>query len=129
MFCNGKCKKGNNRCGLLLDVFMKNDMTGSEKILEKCAIIGVFESMVRQEQGQIRIQSAVESSRNEGAKWMRNQNETLATGFLGLIYATQEDEEAQKKIKVLAQTRAKMIKYDEDITDIGNEGEEEDGTV
>ena len=125
MFCNGKCKKGNKRCGMLLDVSMKNEMTQQSKIIEQCAVIGIFESMVRQEQGQIRIQAAVESGRNESAKWMRNQNETLATGFLGILYATQDDEEAARKMKYLANTRDKMIAEDNEII----EGEIEDGSV
>jgi len=129
MFCDGKCEKGRKRCGMLLDVFMKNDVTGAEKVIQKCAVIGIFESMTRQEQGQIRIQAAVESSRNESVRWMRNQNETLATGFLGLIYATQDDEEAQRKIKYLANTRAKMIAADTIDGEIEEEGEEEDGTI
>lgn len=129
MFCDGRCEKGRKRCGMLLDVFMKNDVTGAEKVIQKCALIGMFESMTRQEQGQIRIQSAVESGRNESSRWMRNQNETLATGFLGLIYATQDDEEAQKKIKYLANTRAKMLAEDTIDGEIEYEGEEEDGTI
>lgn len=129
MFCDGRCEKGRKRCGMLLDVFMKNDVTGAEKVIQKCALIGMFESMTRQEQGQIRIQSAVESGRNESSRWMRNQNETLATGFLGLIYATQDDEEAQRKIKYLANTRAKMLAEDTIDGEIEYEGEEEDGTI
>jgi hypothetical protein len=129
MFCDGKCKKGKKTCGMLLSVSMKNELTQQSKIIEQCAVIGIFESMVRQEQGQVRIQAAVESGRNESAKWMRNQNETLATGFLGILYATQDDEEAARKIKYLANTRDQMIAQEKkEETDI-IEGEIEDGSV
>jgi hypothetical protein len=119
MFCDGVCKKGRKRCGLMLDVFLKNDLTGDQKVVEKCAIIGIFESMARQEQGQIRIQAAVESGRNENVKQLRKQDETLATGFLGLLRLTQEREEEEPE-------RVEMI-HIEDAEII--EGEVEDGTV
>jgi len=125
MFCDGQCKKRNKKCGLLLDVYMKNDMTGDQKVIEQCALIGLFESMARQEQGQVRIQAAVESGRNETSKWMRNQNETMATGFLGLIHMVNEDDEAYTKIKYLGRVKDKMIEKDTDIV----EGEVEDGSV
>lgn len=120
MFCDGKCEKGKKRCGLMLDVFMKNDVTGAQKVIEKCAIIGIFESLTRQEQGQIRIQSAVESGRNENVKYLRQQDETLATGFLGLLkYAEQRNEEASDHYR--------MLENEEDSEII--EGEIEDGSV
>jgi hypothetical protein len=120
MFCDGKCTKGRKKCGLFLEIFMKNDVTGNEKVIEKCAIIGLFESMVRQEQGQIRIQAAVESGRNENVKCLRRQDETLATGFLGLLRFAQERsaEEEAERIEML------HIDSDEII-----EGEVEDGSV
>jgi hypothetical protein len=126
MFCNGICKKGNKRCGLSLDVFMKNDMTGSEKVIEKCAIIGIFESLVRQEQGQIRIQAAVESGRNENVRCLREQDKTLATGFLGLLkYAEDREEEAAKYYKMIEEEQKEKYIEAEII-----EGEvEEDGSV
>lgn len=102
MFCNGECKKGKNkRCGLLLDIMMKNDLTGEQKVVEKCALQSIAESLWNQEQGQIRIQSAVENGRNEQAKWGRTQNKTLAQGFLGLIHSVNESTEAEKKVKYL----------------------------
>ena len=109
----------------MLEVVMSNDLTQDTKVLKKCAIIGVFESMTRQEQGQIRIQAAVESGRNETSKWMRNQNETMATGFLGLIHMVNEDDEAYTKIKYLGRTQDRMVEEDTDII----EGEIEDGSV
>src|SRR5210317_1480908 len=93
MFCDGNCKTKRKRCGMLLDVFLKNEVTGEQKVVEKCAILGIFESMTRQEQGQIRIQAAVESSRNENVKYLRKQDETLATGFLGLLHMAHDAHE------------------------------------
>lgn len=125
MFCNGVCKKGNKRCGLLLDIYMRNDLTGGEKVVEKCAIIGIFDSLVRQEQGQIRIQAAVESGRNENVKCLREQDKTLATGFLGLLkYAEQRDEEAIEYHRQMEEEQAKYIE-----AELITEGEEEDGSV
>jgi len=31
MFCDGNCKKGNKRCGLLLDITMKEEVTGKNR--------------------------------------------------------------------------------------------------
>lgn len=120
MFCDGNCKKGRKRCGLLLDIFMKNDVSGTEKVVEKCAIVGLFESQVRQEQGQIRIQAAVESGRNENVKCLRRQDETLATGFLGLLRLAQERtiEEEAHRVEMLHVGGEEII-----------EGEVEDGSV
>jgi len=130
MFCDGKCKKGNKRCGLMLDVFMRNDVTGGEKVIEKCAIIGIFESLVRQEQGQIRIQSAVESGRNENVKCLREQDKTLAAGFLGLLkYAQKRDEEALEHYKMLEEESNKSKQIKIEAIELVEEGEEEDGSV
>jgi hypothetical protein len=119
MFCDGNCKRGKKKCGLMLDVFMTNDVTGDKKVVEKCAIIGIFESMTRQEQGQIRIQAAVESGRNENVKCLRRQDETLATGFLGLLRLAQEREQEEPE-------QVEMLHVgDEEII----EGEVEDGSV
>ncbi len=123
MFCDGICKKRNKKCGLLVDVVMSNELTQNTKVMEKCALIGLYESMIRQEQGQIRIQAAVESGRNEQSKGMKSQTETLASGFLGLIHMVKEqNEEAEKKIKYVENTL-----LEEDTETI--EGEVEDGTV
>lgn len=125
MFCDGICKKGKKQCGQLIEIIMKNDLTGEVRSEEKCTIKGIYESLIRQEQGQIRIQAAVESGRNENVKHLRSQDQTLAAGFLGLLkYAQERDDEALEHYKMIEEQSKEKYVEAEII-----EGEEEDGSV
>ena len=124
MFCDGVCKKGKKTCGLLVEIVMKNDLTGEVRAHDKCAVKGMYESMIRQEQGQIRIQAAVESGRNENVKCLRSQDQTLAAGFLGLLkYAQERDEEAVEHCRMIEERKEKYIEAEI------IEGEEDNGSV
>jgi hypothetical protein len=89
MFCDGVCEHKSKRCGLYRDFTMKNEETQELKIVKECAIVAMMQSMFRQEQGQVRIQAAVESDRNESSKQLNNINDTLAKGAIGLLKAAQ----------------------------------------
>ena len=89
MFCTGECEKKGKRCGLYLALTMKNELNQELKIVQECAIIAMAQSLFRQEQGQVRIQAAVESDRNENSKQLHNINDTLAKGAIGLLKAAQ----------------------------------------
>ena len=85
MFCDGECEKKNKHCGLFAELTMKNDLTGDIKQIKRCVLYAIFDSLSRQEQGQILIERAVQSSRNEAAEQMHMARDTIAKGFLGLI--------------------------------------------
>ena len=91
MFCDGKCKpKDNKRCGLLATITMKNEMSGDLKQEDHCVLWAIMASLHRQEQGQVRLQAAVESDRNEMAKGFMDVSDTLAKGAIGLIKVAQQ---------------------------------------
>ena len=113
MFCNGKCKKRNSQCGLLLSIIKSNSQTKEQKMEEKCALLSIAESLWSQEHGQIRIQAAVESGRNEQVRGAREQNKTIAQGFLGLIHTINENSEATKKMKYLGEVIEAEIEENE----------------
>ncbi len=83
MFCDGKCVKKNKRCGLFRQMTLKK---GEEiKTVDQCVFMAILDSQLRQEQGNIRIQAAVESQRNEESSSFQNINDTIAKGFIGLL--------------------------------------------
>ena len=94
MFCDGKCKieketeEGTivKRCGLFRELIMSNELTGEKKPIEMCVFDAMVNSLHRQEQGQVRMQAAVESSRNETVDSSLNTQKIIAEGFLGLIH-------------------------------------------
>ncbi len=84
MFCDGKkCKKGKKQCGLLGTVTMQKG--GESIIIEECVFKSIRNSLFRQEQGNIRIQAAVESQRNEEVKSSQNINDTIAKGLVAVV--------------------------------------------
>ena len=104
MFCDGKCENGKKRCGLYANMTMKNDLTGELKQYDRCILYSVMDSLARQEQGQIRVERAVESSRNESVEQMHMARDTIARGFLGLI------NEAESRNKFLKETQEEESK-------------------
>ncbi len=99
MFCDGKCEHKGKKCGLLTQLTMQN---GSEiKTADMCVFKAILESQLRIENGNIRLQAAVESSRNEKSK---NDNEiikAISSGFLGMIYTINEDPKTEMALKKL----------------------------
>ena len=92
MFCDGKCTKGKKKCGLLYEVLMEHiGPTGRKSVetVEKCVFHHIFDSMSRQESGQIRIQKSVEESRNEKADGDEKISQTIAKGFLGVMQSVE----------------------------------------
>lgn len=99
MFCDGKCKKKNKKCGLFREVY--KDINGKIEPFEECIFLHMLESQLRVEQGNIRLQSAVESGRNEKANSDHMIANTIATGFVGIMHTINEDENAIPKMKYL----------------------------
>lgn len=85
MFCNGECFKGKKKCGLLYEVIMNNIKTGQPETVQKCAFHHLLDSLLRQETGQVRLQAAVESERNEKARGDQKIVATISHGFDGLM--------------------------------------------
>ena len=80
MFCKeDKCDK----CGLQIEYTVQKD--SDIKQVKHCVFKAIFESMCRQEQADVRIQSSIESARNEQVKQSQIIDKTVANGFLGLI--------------------------------------------
>jgi len=99
MFCDKQCTKKGKKCGLLVEVTMQN---GSEiKNIELCVFTAILESLYRIENGNIRLQAAIESARNQKNIDDLEIKETIANGFLGMIYSIQEDPRTEKAIKKL----------------------------
>lgn len=82
MFCDGICTKKGKKCGLLTEIIMENKMAGEIKTVEICVFKASFESQLRAEQGNIRLQAAIESKRNEEVKTGLGIQDALNTGFL-----------------------------------------------
>ena len=102
MFCDGICENKKKKCGLLYSVFMENTMTGQVEEVKKCAFLHMADSFQRLERGNINIQAAVESSRNEVANADNKMSSIIATGFIGMLHAFNENPEKFKKsLKIL----------------------------
>ena len=118
MFCDGICKKKNKKCGLLYEVIMEhNSPDGSKKIetVEKCVFHHILDSMNRQETGQIRIQQAVEDSRNEKANSDHKISSVVATGFMGMLHAFNEDAVKFKRSLKLLSRATQSIPEDKNV--------------
>ena len=108
MFCDGRCEKGKKRCGLLYGIIMEETITGKVEEFEKCAFHHIIDSLVRLEKGDIRLQAAIESSRNENANADHKMSSIVATGFVGMLHAFNDDPDKFKNsLKLLNQIAIK----------------------
>jgi len=87
MFCDGQCTKGKKTCGMMMELVMENKKSGKVEVQKKCCLHAMVESLHRLEQGDIRLQAAVESSRNESVKMGNKVTQVIAQGFGGLVDA------------------------------------------
>ena len=94
MFCKKKCDK----CGLLYEIRMHNVVTQRDEIVKKCAFLHMADSYIRIEERLIGIQAAVESSRNEKADADNKMSSVVATGFIGMMHAFNEDKDKFKDV-------------------------------
>ena len=83
MFCDGKCKKGNKRCGLLIDITLENRKTGDVRTEEQCTFTAMYASLSRLETKQDGLHSAMNSTRNETVA-------ILSKGFMTMIGQAQK---------------------------------------
>lgn len=105
MFCNGECEKKGKKCGLLYDIIMEHaGPTGQNSVetITKCAFHHILDSLIRQEQGQVRIQSSVDSARNQKANDDKRSSHIMGTGFMALTHAVNNNDiEFKKAMKKL----------------------------
>lgn len=92
MFCSGECKKKNRRCGLFKELIVEKN--GVPETIEKCVFEAMLDSLWRQERAGIRIQAAIEHSRNQKADDDLEIKKAVAHGFVGLIHTFQQNPEA-----------------------------------
>ena len=92
MFCKKKCDK----CGLSYEIRMHNTVLNKDEMVKKCAFIHMADSYIRIEERLIGIQAALESSRNEKANADNKMSSVVATGFIGMMHAFNEDKEKFK---------------------------------
>ena len=92
MFCKGKCDK----CGISYEIRLHNILLNKEEIVKKCAFHHMADSYIRMEERLIGIQAAIESSRNEKANADNKVSSIVATGFVGMMHAFNEDKEKFK---------------------------------
>ena len=91
MFCNKNCKK----CNHYKELIIKHQ--GKPETIHKWVFEAIMDSLFRQEAANIRIQAAIESSRNEQVKLSNNISKTIAHGFLSLV--KQIDDEKKEYIE------------------------------
>jgi len=121
MFCEGKCKIKNDegfekRCPHFYTIIRQENMSGNKVEIEKCVVGHLLDYAERIELALIRIQAAVEDSRNEGASNEVRNGNIIATGFIGMMHAFNEDSEKFEKCLSLMQNT--LSKGEQKIIDI-----------
>lgn len=111
MFCDGVCKKKNKNCGLLAEYTVEKN--GEISTVRKCVLHASFDSMLRQEQANIRIQAAIEHSRNQQNTDELETQKAVAHGFIGLIHTFQQNPEAVKQAGISKSKLIKMVEMTE----------------
>ena len=89
MFCDGKCKKGSKKCGLLTEVIMEKT-DGTVKNEEMCVLQATLHSCLRSEGQRDGLHAAENSTRNETAKGLNNIKDVLGTGMIGMIKSVEQ---------------------------------------
>jgi len=107
MLCDGRCRSKNKKCGMLKELIVEID--GKPQTIEKCVFEAMLDSQLRQEQSGIRIQAAIEHSRNQKNSDDLDIKRAVALGFIGVINSFQENPEMNKNINLSKFNLLKMI--------------------
>jgi len=118
MFCKGKDKC--NKCAHLKELIVTVNL--KPQTIKKCIFEAILDSMFRQEQANIRIQAAIEHSRNQQNSDELEARAAIAHGFIGLIHTFQQNPEAIKQagisksklMKLVEMTEKKQVQIAED---------------
>ena len=109
MFCKGKDKC--DKCAHLKEMIV--EVNGKPQTIEKCVFEAMLDSMLRQEQAGIRIQAAIEHSRNQQNTDELETQKAVAHGFIGLIHTFQQNPEAVKQAGISKSKLIKMVELTE----------------
>ena len=109
MFCKGKDKC--NKCAHLKELIVM--VASKPQTIKKCVFEAMLDSMIRNEQADIRIQAAIEHSRNQQNTDELETQKAVAHGFIGLIHTFQQNPEAVKQAGVSKQKLIKMVELTE----------------
>jgi hypothetical protein len=93
MFCDGKCKKGNKKCGLLTEIIMENQKDGTVKNEEMCVLQATLHSSLRVESQLTGLHAAENSTRNEVAANLEKIKKVIGTGLIGMIKSAEKRNE------------------------------------
>jgi len=85
------------------------EIDGKPQTIEKCVFEAMLDSQLRQEQSGIRIQAAIEHSRNQKNSDDLDIKRAVALGFIGVINSFQENPEMNKNINLSKFNLLKMI--------------------
>ena len=89
MFCDGKCKKGNKKCGLLTEVIMEKK-DGTVENQEMCVFQATLHSALRSEGQRDGLHAAENSTRNETVKGLRKIKDVIGTGMIGALRSAEK---------------------------------------
>jgi len=84
MFCDGKCKKGSKKCGLLTEIIMEKK-DGDIKNEEMCVFQATLHSALRSEGQRDGLHAAENSTRNETAAGLERIKDVIGTGMIGML--------------------------------------------
>jgi hypothetical protein len=90
MFCDGKCQKGNKKCGLLVEEILENTKTNEIKHETKCVFNGIHASSLRVEGLLNGLHAAENSTRNETAEGLDKIKDVIGTGMIGMIKSVEQ---------------------------------------
>ena len=90
MFCDGKCNKGNKKCGLLTEVIMENKKDGTVKNEEVCVFQAILHSNLRSEGQMDGLHAAENSTRNEIAAGLEKIKNVVGTGMIGMLKSVEQ---------------------------------------
>jgi hypothetical protein len=88
MFCKGKCDK----CGLNYTITLHNVLLDKPEEVKRCAFMHMADSYMRLEQSMLQILQGIENSKNEKANADNKMSSVVATGFIGMMHAFNEDQ-------------------------------------
>jgi len=115
MLCDGQCRKKDKKCGLLEEMahYGPNGakVPGSE--FDRCVFGAILDSIGTLSKDNIRIQAAIEHSRNQQNTDELETQKAVAHGFIGLIHTFQQNPEAVKQAGVSKQKLIKMVEMTE----------------
>ncbi len=111
MLCDGRCRNKTKKCGLLKELIV--EINGKPDTIEKCVFEAMLDSELRQEQSNIRIQAAIEHSRNQQNKDELETQKLVGHGFIGLIHTFQQNPEAVKQAGISKSKLMKLVELTE----------------